>query len=167
MFKLSHDQLAYLAEFVAFLVMLTILARWIYPPLMRAAEARQKQIADQLAAAEGVRKDAEHYLAQAQAQAQEARAAGQRIIEAANRSSERLRHEAQETAQDDTRRIVEQAKKEIDAERQRAIQAIRRETADLVVGATQRVLVETVDDELHRKLIAKAIAQVTDRPTLS
>ena len=167
MFNLSHDQLVYLAEFAAFLVMVAILARWVYPPVMRAAEARQKQIADQLAAAERVRKDAEHDLAQAQAQAHEARAEAQRIIEAANRSSERLRQEAQEAAQDDARRIVEQAKKEIDAERQRAIQAIRRETADLVVGATQRVLVETLDDELHRKLIAQTIAQVTDKPTLS
>lgn len=155
----------FLVELVAFLIMLGILARWVYPPIMRAAEARQKQIADQLVAAETARKDAERYLAQAQARVQEARGEAQRIVEGADRAGERLRQEAQDKAQEDARRIVEQAKKEIDAERQRAIQAIRRETADLVVSATQRVLGESLDGERHRKLIEQAIAGVTREPS--
>ena len=46
-------------ELLGFIVMLGILARWVYPPVMAAAQARQKQIADQLAAAEQARKEAQ------------------------------------------------------------------------------------------------------------
>src|SRR5437899_12297923 len=88
----------FLVEVVAFLVMLAILARWVYPPIMRAAEARQKAVADQLAAAEKARQEGERYLAESDAQMQQARGEAQRIIEAANRSGQRLVQEAQEPA---------------------------------------------------------------------
>jgi F-type H+-transporting ATPase subunit b len=155
----------FVVELVAFLIMLGILAKWVYPPVMKAAEGRQKQIADQLAAADQARKDAEQYLQQSEAAVQQARVEAQQIIERANRSAEQLRQQAQEKAQEEARRIVEQAKKEIDAERQRAIQAIRQEMADLVVNATQRVLGETLDGDRHRKLIEQAIAQVEKEPS--
>jgi F-type H+-transporting ATPase subunit b len=150
----------FVIELVAFLIMLGILARWVYPPVMRAAEARQKQIADQLAAADRARKGAEQYLAQSDAAVQQGRVEAQRIIEAANRSAERLQKDAQEKAQAEAHRIVEQAKKEIDAERERAIQAIRLQLADMVVSATERVIGESLDGERDRKLIERAIQEV-------
>src|SRR5438105_19685 len=149
-------------ELLGFIVMLGILARWVYPIVMAAAQARQKQIADQLAAADRARREAEQRRAEGEAQLQEARVEAQRIIEAANRSGERLIKEAQERAQQEAQRIVEQAKKEIEAERQRAIQAIRAEAADLVVDATRRVLGESLDGDRHRKLIEEVIAQVAE-----
>jgi len=147
-------------ELLGFIVMLGILARWVYPPVMAAAQARQKQIADQLAAAEQARKEAQARQREQESVLQEARAQAQRIVEAANRSGERLSQEAQQRAQQEAQRIVEQAKKEIEAERQRAIQAIRAEAADLVVDATRRVLGESLDGDRHRKLIEEVIAQV-------
>lgn len=155
----------FLVELFAFLLMLAILARWVYPPVIRAAEARQKQVSDQLAAADKARKDAEQHRTQAQGEVQQARQEAQRIIETANRSGERVRQDAQERAQEEGRRIVEQAKKEIDVERQRAIQAIRQETADLVVSATQRVLGESLDGERQRKLIEQAIEEIAKEPS--
>jgi F-type H+-transporting ATPase subunit b len=152
-------------ELLGFLVMLGILARWVYPPIIRAAEARQKQVADQLAAAEKARQEAERLRAGSENEMQQARVEAQRIIEAANRSGDRLRQEAQQRAQEEGQRIVEQAHKEIEAERQRAIQAIRTEAADLVVEATRRVLGESLDGERHRKLIDEAIAQVQREPS--
>jgi F-type H+-transporting ATPase subunit b len=152
-------------ELLGFLVMLGILARWVYPPVIRAAEARQKQVADQLAAAERARQEAERRLDEAESGLQESRIEAQRIIEAANRSGERLNQEAQERAQQEGHRIIEQAKKEIEAERQRAIQAVRAEAADLVVEATRRVLRESLDGERQRKLIEEVIAQVAREPS--
>ncbi|HYM49790.1 MAG TPA: F0F1 ATP synthase subunit B [Candidatus Limnocylindrales bacterium] len=155
----------FLVEMVAFLIMLGIMARWVYPPIMRAAEARQKQIADQLAAAERARQEAEARSKEEERILQEARERAQQIIDAASRSGERLRQEAQEKAQEEARRIVEQAKKEIDAERQRAIQAIRQQMGDLVISATQRVLGETLDGDRQRRLVEQAIAQVEKEPS--
>jgi len=154
-------------ELVAFLVMLAILARWVYPPVIRAAEARQRQVTEQLASADKARKDAEARLQQADAAIQEARVQAGQIVERANRAAEQIQQEAQEKAKDEARRIVEGASRDIDAERQRAIHAIRLQMADIVTGAVRRIVGESLDGERHRQLIEAAIEQVEKEPSAS
>src|SRR5579884_3904786 len=145
---------------IALVVMVGILARWAYGPVMRAAEARQRRIAEQLAAAEQARREAEERLREAEARIQEARGQAAQIIEGANRSGEQLRAELRARADEEARRMTESARREIDAERQRAIDSVRSEIADLVVAATEKVVGETLDERRHRSLIERAIAEV-------
>src|SRR6266851_8333873 len=148
-------------ELIAFLVMLGILARWVYPPILRAAEARQKQIGDQLAAAEKARQDAEQYLSDAEAAIQEARVEGQRIIEASRRSAEQVAQQVKQQAEEEAKRILEQAVRDIEAERERAMYALRGQVAEMVVTAAQKVVGETLTAERHRELIERAIEEVS------
>lgn len=152
--------LSFVVEVIAFVLMILILARWVYPPVMRAAEGRQRQISEQLAAAERARQEAEQRLADAEGQLNEARQRGAEIVEGAGRSAEQLRTELRGRAQEEAKRIVDNATREIDAERQKAVDAVRGQVADLVVAATEKVVGETLDDRLHRSLIDRAIAQV-------
>ena len=151
---------SFIAEVIAFVVMILILARWVYPRIIAAAEARQRQIGEQLAAAERARQEAEGRLNEAEASLQQARNQAAEIIEGAGRSGEQLRAELRARAEEDARRIMENARREIGGERQKAIDSVRGEVADLVVAATEKVVGESLDDERHRKLIADAIAQV-------
>ncbi|HKF17973.1 MAG TPA: F0F1 ATP synthase subunit B [Candidatus Dormibacteraeota bacterium] len=152
--------LSFLAEVIAFIAMILILGRWVYPRVMAAAEARQRQIGEQLAAAERARAEAEQRLRDAEGRIQEARQQAAEIIEGAGRSGEQLRTELRTRAEEEARRITESARRDIEAERQKAIDSVRAEVADLVVVATEKVVGETLDDQRHRKLIAEAIAQV-------
>ncbi len=152
--------LSFVVEVIAFVLMILILARWVYPPVMRAAEGRQRQISEQLAAAERAGQEAEQRLADAEGQLNEARQRGAEIVEGAGRSAEQLRTELRGRAQEEAKRIVDNATREIDAERQKAVDAVRGQVADLVVAATEKVVGETLDDRLHRSLIDRAIAQV-------
>jgi F-type H+-transporting ATPase subunit b len=156
-----------IAEIVAFLLMLAVLARWVYPPIIKAAEARQLQIKQQLEQAEKSRTEAEVQLRAAQDEIQKARVQAGQIIEQANRAAERIQQEAQEKAREEARRIVEAAGRDIDAERQRAIQAIRIQMADIVTGAVRRIVGESLDGERHRQLIQTAIDQVEKEPSAS
>ena len=156
-----------IAEIVAFLLMLAVLARWVYPPIIKAAEARQRQIKQQLEQAEKARKEAEAQLQGAQDEIQKARVQAGQIIEQANRAAERIEQEAQERAREEARRIVAAASRDIDAERQRAIQAIRIQMADIVTGAVRRIVGESLDGERHRQLIQAAIDQVEKEPSAS
>ena len=149
-----------IVELVAFVAMLAILARWVYPPVMRAAEARQRQIAEQLEGAEKARKQAEERLQQSEQTVNEARAEAQRIIEAGRRSGEQAGQQAKDRAEEEAKRILEQARRDSEAERQRALQEVRATIADLVVNATQRVLGESLDGDRHRKLIDRAVEAV-------
>jgi F-type H+-transporting ATPase subunit b len=153
--------LSFLVEVVAFLAMIGILARWVYPRVIAAAEGRQRQIAEQLEAAERARHEAEQRLKDAEAELQKARGQSAEIIEGANRLAEQLRAEGRTKSEEEAKRIIENARREIEAERQKALDSVRAEVADLVVAATERVIGESLDMTRQRQLIERAISEVT------
>jgi F-type H+-transporting ATPase subunit b len=149
-----------IVELITFLIMLVILARYVYPEIVKLAEARQQAIAEQLKEAEKARADAEVSLKDAAAKLEDARKTAQSVIDAATKSGEQLRQELKQKAEEESKRTVEAAKKEIEAERERAVQSVRSEVANLVVSATEKVIGETLDDARHKQLIDRAIAEV-------
>jgi F-type H+-transporting ATPase subunit b len=152
--------LSFVVEVIAFLAMILILGRWVYPLVMAAAEGRQRQISEQLEAAERSRQDAEQRLKDAEARLQEARGQAAEIIEGGRRSGDQLRGDLRGRAEEEARRIVENAQRDIEAERQKAVDSVRGEVANLVVAATEKVVGQTLDEQRHRLLIEQAIAQV-------
>jgi F-type H+-transporting ATPase subunit b len=150
-----------IVEMVTFLLMLAILARYVYPVIVRVAEARQRAIADQLKQADAARTSAEAQLKDAEAKLVDARKSAQSVIDAASKSAEQLRQELRQKADDEAKRTIENARKQIEAERDQAIRSVRSEVANLVVTATEKVIGETLDDRKHRQLIERSIQEVT------
>ncbi len=149
-----------IVELITFLVMTAILARYVYPEIVRLAEARQRQVVEQLKDAEKARAAAEATLKEAEAKLNDARRTAQTVIDAANKSAKQLRQDLKQKAEDEARRIRESTLKEIEAERLKAIQSVRGEVAGLVVAATEKVIGETLDLTKHQKLIDRAIQEV-------
>jgi len=149
-----------IVELITFLVMMAILARYVYPEIVRLAEARQRQVVEQLKDAEKARAAAEATLKDAEAKLNDARRTAQTVIDAANKSAEQLRQDLKQKAEDEARRIRESTLKEIEAERLKAIQSVRGEVAGLVVAATEKVIGETLDLTKHKQLIDRAIQEV-------
>src|SRR6202165_3615601 len=149
-----------IVELITFIVMLAVLARYVYPEIVKLAEARQQAIAEQLKEAEQARIKAEQNLKDAQAKLDDARKTAQSVIDAATKSGEQLRQDLKQKAEEESKRTVEAARKEIEAERERAVQSGRSEVASLVVAATEKVIGETLDDAKHKQLIERAIAEV-------
>lgn len=150
----------FVIEIIAFLIMLGILARWVYPMISRVATARQQQITEALDRAEQERNDAAQRLEQATSQLEEARQQASQVVSGASRSADQIRAEARERASEEAKRIAEAAARDIEAERLRAVQSVRGEVADLVVVATERVIGQSIDDAQHRRLIEQAIESV-------
>jgi F-type H+-transporting ATPase subunit b len=161
----------FVVELVAFLMMLLFLMyvplpflgipKPVFPWIVSVAEARQREITAQLEAARKEREEAEARLAEAQAKLDDARKTAQTVIEAANKSGEQLRQELRGKAEEESKRTIEAARKEIEAERDAALRSVRNEVAGLVVMATEKVIGETLDDDKHRQLIDKAIQEVS------
>ena len=149
-----------IVEVITFLIMLAVLARYVYPEVVRLAEARQRAIAEQLREAEKARADADARVKEAQAKLDEARKTAQQVIDASNKSAEQLRQELREKAEEDARRIAESARKQIESERDQAIRSVRAEVADLVVRATEKVIGEALDERKHKALIERSIEEV-------
>ena len=149
-----------IVELLTFLLMLAVLARYVYPEVVKVAESRQRAIAEQLRLAEQAKTDAEARLKEAQAQLEDARKTGQQVVDSANRSAEQTRQDLRQKAEEEASRIAESARKDIEVERERALQSARDELAGLVVVATEKVIGETLDEPRHRKLIERAIKEI-------
>src|SRR5450756_1992451 len=150
-----------IVELITFVIMLAFLARYVYPEIVKLAEARQRAIAEQLKEAEQARAEAEQRLKEAEAKLEDARKTAQSVIDAATKSGEQLRQDLKQKAEEESKRTIEAARKEIEAERERAVQSVRSEVATLVVAATEKVIGETLDDAKHLQLIDRAIQEVS------
>jgi len=160
----------FIVETVGFLLMLLFLSyvplpflgipKPVFPWIIDIAEARQREITARLQEAEKARADAEARLKEAEAKLAEARKTADSVIEGANRSGELLRTELRQKAEAEYERIVESATRDIDAERERALQSARNEVAGMVVAATEKVIGETLDERKHHQLIERAIQEV-------
>jgi F-type H+-transporting ATPase subunit b len=149
-----------IVELIAFLAMLAVLSRYVYPVLVRVAEERQRAIAQQLREAEQARVNAEAQLKDAEAKLSEARKTAQGIVDGAAKSAEQLRQEIKTKAEEEAKRLLDAARMEIEAERERAVRSVRADVAGLVVAATEKVIGETLDLQKHKELIDRAIAEV-------
>jgi F-type H+-transporting ATPase subunit b len=149
-----------IVELITFLLMLALLARYVYPELVRVAEARRRAIAEELRLAEKARADAEAAVKEGEAKLNDARKTAQSIVDAASKSGEQLRQELKQKAEEEAKRILESARAEIEAERLKAIQSVETEVAALVVAATEKVIGETLDLTKHKQLIERAIQEV-------
>jgi F-type H+-transporting ATPase subunit b len=117
-------------------------------------------ITEQLDAANKARADADGVLKEAEAKLNDARVTAQTVLDGAAKSGEQLKQELRQRAEEEAQRVTAAARKEIEVERERAIQSARAEVADLVVSATEKVLGETLDGPEHQELIERAIAEV-------
>ncbi|HEX8009707.1 MAG TPA: F0F1 ATP synthase subunit B [Casimicrobiaceae bacterium] len=146
--------LTLLMQAVAFAVFIWFCAKFVWPPLMRAIEERQKQIADGLAAGEEGRQSLSRTEKQIAQMMTEAKARASDIIA----QGEKLRSEAIDQARSDAKaeaeRIIVAAKAEIAQEVSRAKEALRNQVADLAVAGASQILKREVDAKVHADLLA-------------
>ena len=160
----------FIVETVGFLLMLLFLSyvplpflgipKPVFPWIISIAEARQREITAKLQEADKARDEAEAKLKEADAKLVDARKTADTVIEGANRSGEQLRGELRQKAEAEYQRIVDSAQRDIEVERERALESARDEVAGMVVAATQKVIGETLDEKKHRRLIEEAIEEV-------
>ena len=152
------------AEIVAFLLMVLFLWRWVYPPVLRMAERRERAIEAGLKQAQ----EAEKRLADVQAQVEElledARAQAREIAARAHREAAAEADELRARAHEDAKALVERAQADIIAERDRALRELRTQFGALVVAAAARVLGEAVDADAHRRLIESSLQSLETLP---
>jgi len=151
-----------IAEIIAFILLVLILARWVYPPINRIATEREQKVAAGVRAAE----EAERRLAAVQEQVaqvlDEARNQAREIIARSHREATVEAEEVRNRARRDAEALIERAQAEIGAERDRAIQDLRSQVGTLVVEAASRIIGETIDVGSHRRLIEESLSKVGD-----
>jgi len=150
---LGIDGWSFFWHTVNFVVLIALLTKFLYTPVISLLDERTRRIEESLAAAEQARAQ----VAQADAERDEllasARRERQELLLEAQQIAERLKAEARTVAQQEADRIVETARQEAEAERNQAMAELRREVASLAVHAAERIISKSLDDQAHRQLV--------------
>lgn len=149
-----------LSQAVAFAIFIWFTIKFIWPPLMRAIEHRQKQIAEGLAAAERGKQDLELAGKRAAEELQRARAQAGEIISQAEKRGAAVVEEAKSAAKVEAERIVSGAKAEIEQEVFRAKETLRTQVAILAVKGAEKILKREVDAKAHAQLLSGLEAEL-------
>jgi F-type H+-transporting ATPase subunit b len=142
-----------IAQGLVFLAFIAFTIKFIWPPLLRAIEARQKTIADGLAAADQGRKSLEGSSRQAEQAITEARNRAAEILSQAEKRGAQMIDEARGAAKEEGGREKAAAKAEIEQERTRAREQLRDQVALLVVAGAEKILRREVDAKAHAQLL--------------
>jgi F-type H+-transporting ATPase subunit b len=143
-----------LGQMLTFAVLVWFTMKFVWPPIMKALDERQKKIADGLAAAERARQDLANAEQRAGEIERDARAKAQEMLAAADKRAAAIVDEAKVAAKGEADRIVAGAKAEIDQEAQRAKDQLRSQVAALAVAGAQKILSREIDARAHAEMLA-------------
>jgi F-type H+-transporting ATPase subunit b len=145
---------------VVFVVSFLILRRFVFPAIGQALDRRAASINAEIDAADELRKEADQMLADYRERLNEARGQADEIVSRAMRAADVHEREARATADAKREEMLEQTRRDIQAETRKAIQDLRREVADLTVLATERVTRKVLTPEDQQRLVQDAISEL-------
>jgi F-type H+-transporting ATPase subunit b len=145
---------------VVFGLSMWFLGKYAFPRIQEALDKRQKAIEESIDASERARAEAGELLAEYRERLAAAREQADDIVARARKAGETHEAEAVADARRKREELMEQTRREIEAETRRAIQQIRAEVADLTVLATEKVTRKTLTEDDQRKLIEEAVAEL-------
>ena len=145
---------------VVFFISFFVLRKSVFPAIRGALDARAKTINDSIDAAEHQRREADELLKEYRERLKEARGQAEQIVSRARQTAETHEREASAAAKASREQMMEQTRRDIEAETRRAIQEIRREVADLTVMATEKVTRKVLTEDDQRRLIDEAMSEL-------
>lgn len=148
---------------VVFVLLLLILKKFAYPALLGAVEARERALQQQLDEAERNRAESAALLAEHKKLLAEARTQAHGLLVEARTSAEKERALAMEKTLQEQQQLLERARRDIGAERDRAIAELRREAVDLSLAAASKLIGERLSSDTDRKLVQEYLASLESR----
>jgi F-type H+-transporting ATPase subunit b len=144
---------------VIFLLLLFVLAKFAFPPILGYAAAREKRIQESLDEAKRTRAEAEGLLAQQRQELAAAKQEALQLIAEARQGADKVRDELLTRARSEQTEILARAKDEIGRERDRAIESVRREAVDLAIAAASKLIERRLGGEEDRRLVTDYLSR--------
>lgn len=142
-----------IAQIINFLILVAILTKVAYKPLMQALADRQAKIADSLEMAEQEKQAAEKLKQEYLAQLAEARTQAQTIVEKAAKLAEQTKEEILKEAREESSRLLKATQEEIAREREQAIAELKCEVVTLAVAAASKIIAQNMDEQANARIV--------------
>ena len=148
---------------LTFLVLVALLAKFAWRPLLQALESRQDSIRKSLDDAQKAKQELERLHAESAEIIRQSRVEADAIVTRSRGDAERLREEMKQKARAEADVIVKNAERQIQLETSRALEQIRKEAVDLSVMIASKIIQRNLTKEDNERLIDEALKQVEGR----
>jgi F-type H+-transporting ATPase subunit b len=143
---------------ITFVVLLLILRKFAWGPILTALENRERTIKENVAQAQKTREEAERLLADYHGKLDSIKEEARKIVEEGRQKGEKTREELLARARKEYDEQLERAKKEIDLAKKKAVDEVQRYVVDLTLDVASKVTAMSLKDEDHRRLARETLA---------
>ncbi|HEX6139221.1 MAG TPA: F0F1 ATP synthase subunit B [Candidatus Limnocylindria bacterium] len=153
-----------LFQIANFVLLLYLLNRFLFKPVLGRLDERKSRIEKGLEDAESAARDRELARAEREAAVAEARKEAQAMVARATKMAEDTRAEIMAEARAEAEKATERARQEINAEKERAMAELRSSVADLALDAAGRLVRSEMGGATQRRLVEEFLAEVAPEP---
>ncbi len=150
-----------IAAIVIFLLLLAVLGKWAWKPIISQLHQREQRISESVEHAEIREKKAEQLLAEYQDHMDKTHAEAQEILAEGRREAGKLKEEVLAAARASSQKFARQARREIAQARAETLQEMREITAHLAIEMTERILRKNLDSEEHNRLVQESLEDIS------
>ena len=148
---------------VVFLILLFLLRKFAWGPILSAVEAREERIQNALDESAERQAEAQRLLEEHKRQLADARRQAQEIIAEGKEAGQKVQARIEEKAREEAQELLERARREIEREKEGALSEIRKESVELALAAASRLMNARMDDEKDRELVVGYLDDLSDK----
>ena len=145
---------------VVFGILVFVLGKYAWGPILAAVDAREKGIQSALDEAAERNDEAAKLLAEHKEQLADARRQANELLAEGKAAGETVRKEIEQKARVEAQAIIDRARAEIERERDAAIAELRKESVDLALAAATRLMQENLDQDKDRALVERYLTEM-------
>ncbi|MFA6457645.1 MAG: F0F1 ATP synthase subunit B [Bacteroidota bacterium] len=145
---------------ITFVLLVIVLGKFAWKPILQALHTREQEIADALKKAEEAKKDAERMMLENKIAIEKASTETARLIAEGRAMAEQLKSDIVAKANESAKKMLDQAKDEIVREKDSAMAQLRSEVADLSISVAEKILDESLDGAKQKKMVDKVLQQL-------
>lgn len=147
-------------QVVNFLLLLFILKRFLYKPLLKVLEERKQKIADSLKNAEEIEKKLEQTALDREKKLREAAKDAEEMLKEAAKNADRIITEAHQKASSDIEKMIKKSEESMNLEREKMNQEIRAELATLVATGLEKVSGKVLSEKEQKDMVEKSLKEL-------
>ena len=144
---------------INFIILFILLRLFLYKPVLKILDERAKRTKEGMELAEATKKEYEQVKGEVQKQIEKGRQEAQAVIAQALQTGERLKEESREEATKQAQVIIDRTRAELESDREKIVDSLRKEFVDIAISAAEKVIKETLDKEKHRRLIEETLQE--------
>ena len=148
---------------IIFAIVFFVLKTYAFGPITEAVRDREAALEEAIKSAKADQEAAAAILVQHKAQIEAAKGEAQKFISEGRATAESMRAELLESTKKQQEEMMERARRDIEAEKSKAIDEIRREAIDLALAGASKVIEKNLDDAQNRKLVESYLASIGTR----